>query len=80
MKRYDPSLYEERFGEDSDWYKDHKDEQEVDKMMNDLLKERKDEQEGYIEVKKSKDEEVSSFGKKSTESKSTFGVRKNKKW
>ena len=44
------------------------------------LKERKDEQEGYIEVKKSKDEEVSSFGKKSTESKSTFGVRKNKKW
>jgi len=89
MKRYDPALYEERFGEDSEWYKQHKDEMEVDNMMNDALKEIKDEQQGYIEIKNSKDQQ-STFGKnsfdnnkktkQSTERKSSFGFNKTKKW
>jgi len=47
MKRYNPSLYEERFGESSQWYQDHKDEMEVEKMMNELVRKKKDEAQGY---------------------------------
>jgi hypothetical protein len=83
MKRYDPALYEETFGEGSKWYEDHKDEIEVDKMMNELIQQKKDEQEGYS--KKSKKESgfgSSGFGEsgfgESGFGNSSFGNKKNK--
>jgi hypothetical protein len=56
MKKYEPDLYEERFGEDSDWYKAHQNEKEVEKLLNEKEKEAKDELYGYEEKqKKNKD-------------------------
>jgi hypothetical protein len=48
LKKYVPSLYEENFGEDSDWYKEHKYEKEVESKMNKEITRIKDEEEGYV--------------------------------
>jgi hypothetical protein len=89
MKRYDPILFEERFGEDSNWYKEHKDEMEIDKQVNEMIQEIKDEQEQYIEGGESSFG-ASKFGqntfggkkkqKESKESSSSFSYKKTKKW
>lgn len=76
MKRYNPALYEERFGEQSQWYKEHKDEIEVEKMMNELIKKKKDEAQGYSGGEGGGFGE-GSFGKGGF-SEGTFGSKNNK--
>lgn len=68
MKRYDPALYEERFGEASKWYQDNKDEIEVEKLLNEEIRRRKDINEGYV----GKDDKENGFGPQETK-------RKNKR-
>jgi hypothetical protein len=79
MKRYDPTLYEERFGEGSDWYIQHNKEKEIEKELNDLLKKKRDEEFGYTETEE--DGGVgfgkASFGKGGFGS-AKFGKNKNK--
>ena len=54
MKKYDPYLYEERFGENSDWYIEHKAEEDIDKELNKKLQEMKDEEFEYYKPSKKK--------------------------
>ena len=62
MKRYDPVLYEENFGEGSDYYEENKAEIEAEKKLNKYIKKKKDEEQDYIEKKKKKKESDSFFG------------------
>ena len=64
MKKYDPVKWEENFGKRSDWYKNHKFENEIDKQL------RKEEQ-------KQLDEEYNYTPKKGFGSK-TFGTKSSK--
>lgn len=52
MKRYDPELYEETFGENSKYYLENKAEMEVEKELNKLMREKEDEERGYTPTKK----------------------------
>jgi hypothetical protein len=52
MKRYDPELYEETFGENSEYYLENKAEMEVDKELNKKLREMEDEERGYTPAQK----------------------------
>ena len=54
LKRYDPELYEKNFGENSDYYKENKDEMEVEKQLNKTRKAIRDVEEGYVEPSKKK--------------------------
>lgn len=54
MKKYDPVLYEERFGENSAWYLENKDEEEVDKELNKKLTEMEDAEFDYYKPSKKK--------------------------
>jgi GNAT superfamily N-acetyltransferase len=54
MKRYDPRLYEETFGENSEYYRKNEAEMEVEKELNKLLREKEDEEMGYTPTKKRK--------------------------
>lgn len=52
MKRYDPDLYEENFGENSEYYLENKAEMEVEKELNKKLREMEDEERGYTPAQK----------------------------
>jgi hypothetical protein len=80
LKRYKPSIYEENFGEESDWYKNHQDEKDVEKKLRQELRRQKDEEEGYIPVSKKRKNsdgtfKRSTFGPQKRTSKSVFGPR-----
>ena len=73
LKRYQPSIYEKNFGEQSDWYKNHQDEKDVEKRLREELKRQKDEEEGYIPVSKKRKNSDGTFKR------STFGPQKEGK-
>jgi hypothetical protein len=52
MERYDPELFEERFGENSEYYMKNRGEVEAEKKLNKLLKQMEDEERGYSSRKK----------------------------
>ena len=52
MKRYDPDLYEENFGENSEYYLENKAEMEVEKELNKKLREIEDDERGYTPAQK----------------------------
>ena len=54
MKRYDPELYEQTFGENSEYYLENKAEMEVEKELNKKLQEMEDEERGYTPAQKRK--------------------------
>ena len=54
LKRYDPELYEENFGENSEYYQENEAEMEVEKELNKRLREIEDEEMGYTPSKKRK--------------------------
>ena len=63
MKRYDPDLYEQTFGEGSKYYEEHKDEMEVKSEMSKKKKEIKDEDYNYVKPKKKKKNKDGSYKK-----------------
>jgi hypothetical protein len=48
LKKYNPKLYNQNFGPQSEWYQDHKDEKEVQKKMNKEIRKMEDIEEGYV--------------------------------
>lgn len=66
MKRYDPVLYEETFGEGSDYYEENKAEIEAEKNLSKYMKKKKDEEYDYIEKRKKKKESDSFFEEEKT--------------
>lgn len=52
MERYDPALFEERFGKYSEYYQENRGEAELDKKLNKLNRKAKDEERGYYQRKK----------------------------
>jgi hypothetical protein len=54
LKRYDPDLYEENFGENSDYYETHQAEVKAEKLFDKMMKQTKDEEYGYTPKTKSK--------------------------
>ena len=81
LKRYQPSIYEKNFGEQSDWYKNHQDEKDVEKRLREELRRQKDEEEGYIPVSKNRKNsdgtfKRSTFGPQKEGKRSTFGPQK----
>jgi hypothetical protein len=54
LKRYDPDLYEQNFGEGSDYYDTHKAEVKAEKLFDAMMKKTKDEQYGYTPKAKKK--------------------------
>ena len=69
LKRYDRNLYEKNFGEYSDWYQKHKDENAIETELDKNLQEKEDVQRGYLKPKKNKD---GSKKRKSSESSSSY--------
>ena len=47
MKKYNPRLYNENFGPNSDWYQKHKAETDINKAMNKQIRKMEDEEFGY---------------------------------
>jgi hypothetical protein len=71
MRRYNPELYEETFGEGSEYYEKYKEEYEVNKALNKLKTRIKDEEMEYFpQPKKRKKKETFGGG---TFGRSTFG-------
>lgn len=54
LKRYNPRLYNENFGPQSEWYQDHKDEKFVQKELNKEVRKIEDKEEGYVAPAKKK--------------------------
>jgi len=54
LKRYDPDLYEQNFGEGSDYYDTHEAEVKAEKLFDAMMKKTKDEQYGYTPKPKKK--------------------------
>ena len=48
LKRYNPKLYNENFGPQSDWYQDHKAEKDINKALNKEVREMEDEEYEYV--------------------------------
>ena len=70
LKRYDPDLYENNFGEGSDYYKTHKYEQEAEKLLDKTERKNKDIEYNYQEPTKTKSRFFNSDG--TTKRKSRF--------
>lgn len=49
MERYNPYLYQQSFGEGSEWYEAHRGEKEAQKKVNEFIRNYKDEIYGYVE-------------------------------
>jgi hypothetical protein len=63
MKRYNPKLYEETFGEKSSYYEKYKDEMLINKEINKLERKIKDEEMEYVpQPRKRKKKEKEEFG------------------
>jgi hypothetical protein len=54
LKRYNPTLYNQNFGPQSEWYQDHKAEKEVQKKLNKEIRKMEDAEEGYVAPTKAK--------------------------
>jgi hypothetical protein len=54
LKRYNPRLYNQNFGPQSDWYKDHKDEKKIQKKMNQEIRKIEDAEKNYVAPPKKK--------------------------
>jgi len=55
LEKYNPNLWNKNFGPNSEWYKEHKSEKELDKLINEELTKIKDEENNYSAApKKSK--------------------------
>ena len=54
LKRYNPKLYNQNFGPQSEWYQDHKDEKEIQKKLNKEIRKMEDIEEGYVAPVKTK--------------------------
>jgi len=54
LKRYNPTLYNQNFGPQSEWYQDHKAEKEVQKKLNKEIRKMEDAEEGYVAPTKTK--------------------------
>jgi hypothetical protein len=54
LKRYNPTLYNQNFGPQSEWYQDHKAEKEVQKKLNKEIRKMEDTEEGYVAPAKTK--------------------------
>jgi hypothetical protein len=77
MKKYNPRLYNENFGPESQWYKDHKWEREIEKKMNKQMREAEEEEFNYTAPSK-RSRSSSGFGPQKGGSKSGFGPQKRK--
>lgn len=78
MKRYDPELYEETFGKESPYYDKYKDDILINKSLNKLRRDIKDEEMEYVPKPKKKKGEKESFGSQEFGGKK-FGEQENKK-
>jgi hypothetical protein len=76
MKKYNPRLYNENFGPDSQWYKDHKWERDIEKKMNKEIQRAEDAEQGYSAPTKRSG--LSSFGPQKGNSSSGFGPQNKK--
>jgi hypothetical protein len=74
LKRYDPDLYEQNFGEGSDYYNDNQDEMQVESELNKEKRSIKDDEYDYVEPNK-KGFGSRKFGTRDTK-KREFGSRK----
>lgn len=54
LKRYNKTLWENRFGKKSDWYKENESEKEAEKLLNQEIKKIKDKEYGYTSPAKKK--------------------------
>jgi len=66
LKRYNRDLWEQNFGEGSDWYESHKEEKEMESLLR-------------KKVQQMKDEEMNYTGRNSDGSKKRFGASSTKK-
>ena len=66
LKRYNRDLWEQNFGEGSDWYESHKEEKEMESLLR-------------KKVQQMKDEEMNYTGRNSDGSKKRFGASGTKK-
>jgi hypothetical protein len=54
LKRYNPSLYNENFGPQSEWYQEHKEEKNIQKKLNQEIRKMEDLEQGYTPPVKTK--------------------------
>jgi hypothetical protein len=76
VKKYNPRLYNENFGPESQWYKDHKWERDIEKKMNKQMLREEEAEQGYSAP--SRRSSSSSFGPQKGGSKSGFGPQKSR--
>lgn len=62
LKRYNPELYNQNFGPQSEWYQEHKAEKEVQKKMNKEIRKMEDTEEGYVAPTKKRTSKRNSDG------------------
>lgn len=77
MKKYNPRLYNENFGPESQWYQDHKWEREIEKKMNKEITKAEEQEQGYVAPSR-KRSGSSSFGPQKRSSSSGFGPQNKK--
>jgi len=71
LKRYNKDLWEQNFGEGSDWYESHKEEKEVENLLRKKVREIKDEEMNY--TGRNSDGSVKRFGASGTKKAQRFG-------
>jgi hypothetical protein len=76
VKKYNPRLYNENFGPDSQLYKDHKWERDIEKKMNKQMLREEEAEQGYSAP--SRRSSSFSFGPQKRSSKSGFGPQKSR--
>ncbi len=54
LKRYNKDLWEQNFGEDSKWFREHEAEKEAEKLLNQEIRRMEDEEYDYTAPKKKK--------------------------
>jgi hypothetical protein len=77
MKKYNPRLYNENFGPESQWYQDHKWEREIEKKMNKEITKAEEQEQGYVAPSR-KRSGSSGFGPQKRSSSSGFGPQNKK--
>jgi hypothetical protein len=72
LKRYNKGLWEQNFGEGSDWYESHKEEKEVESLLRKKVQQMKDEEKNY--TGRNSDGSVKRFGASGTKKTQRFGA------
>jgi hypothetical protein len=72
LKRYNKDLWEQNFGEGSDWYESHKEEKEVESLLRKKVQQMKDEKMNY--TGRNSDGSVKRFGASGTKKTQRFGA------